>query len=423
MESYYLTLISNDSLDFYPLNRPTNFINVLDSPLKVPSNYECALVEISFVNSFSIQENQSRFDIFDFLAVEKPPEPKPKPNYDADLEETLPPVKRVEEGLEKEIVGGKRRKRSRDQDLHTLVKRRRVEGDVEIKQDLQKLKGRKRKNNEEEDLHRKNNEEEEDLHTLVKRRRVEGDVGTKDQHSEKPKVRKNNDVEKKYGEAYYVIFDQLDLCSPQEVVALLNKEIWENVPRLRIIKRKVFSYDENQNRIWMAFTNSFISIKLHKNILKLVGCLEPDWLPLKPTVVYLGKTKEINSFQYKGETLNFADKYKNSHWASKCEHRDFFTYAPDINKVDSILVYTNIIAPTQIGSSRANLLRFVDLPPSTKENKARESIDLGGNFFYRKVLFQSISQIQIVIRTIDAKPVQLSSFVRLTLHFRPRNSS
>ena len=377
MESYYLTLISNDSLDFYPLNRPTNFINVLDSPLKVPSNYECALVEISFVNSFSIQENQSRFDIFDFLAVEKPPDPKPKPNYDADLEETSPPVKRLEEGLEKETVGGKRRKRSRDQDLHTLVKRR----------------------------------------------RVEGDVGTKDQHSEKPKVRKNNDVEKKYGEAYYVIFDQLDLCSPQEVVALLNKEIWENVPRLRITKRKVFSYDENQNRIWMAFTNSFISIKLHKNILKLVGCLEPDWQPLKPTVVYLGKTKEINSFQYKGETLNFADKYKNSHWASKCEHRDFFTYAPDINKVDSILVYTNIIAPTQIGSSRANLLRFVDLPPSTKENKARESIDLGGNFFYRKVLFQSISQIQIVIRTIDAKPVQLSSFVRLTLHFRPRNSS
>ena len=220
-----------------------------------------------------------------------------------------------------------------------------------------------------------------------------------------------------------MIFDQLDLCSPQEVVALLNKEIWENVPRLRITKRKVFSYDENQNRIWMAFTNSFISIKLHKNILKLVGCLEPDWQPLKPTVVYLGKTKEINSFQYKGETLNFADKYKNSHWASKCEHRNFFTYAPDINKVDSILVYTNIIAPTQIGSSRANLLRFVDLPPSTKENKARESIDLGGNFFYRKVLFQSISQIQIVIRTIDAKPVQLSSFVRLTLHFRPRNSS
>ena len=377
MESYYLTLISNDSLDFYPLNRPTNFINVLDSPLKVPSNYECALVEISFVNSFSIQENQSRFDIFDFLAVEKPPDPKPKPNYDADLEETSPPVKRLEEGLEKETVGGKRRKRSRDQDLHTLVKRR----------------------------------------------RVEGDVGTKDQHSEKPKVRKNNDVEKKYGEAYYVIFDQLDLCSPQEVVALLNKEIWENVPRLRITKRKVFSYDENQNRIWMAFTNSFISIKLHKNILKLVGCLEPDWQPLKPTVVYLGKTKEINSFQYKGETLNFADKYKNSHWASKCEHRDFFTYAPDINKVDSILVYTNIIAPTQIGSSRANLLRFVDLPPSIKENKARESIDLGGNFFYRKVLFQSISQIQIVIRTIDAKPVQLSSFVRLTLHFRPRNSS
>ena len=198
MESYYLTLISNDSLDFYPLNRPTNFINVLDSPLKVPSNYECALVEISFVNSFSIQENQSRFDIFDFLAVEKPPDPKPKPNYDADLEETSPPVKRLEEGLEKETVGGKRRKRSRDQDLHTLVKRRRVEGDVEIKQDLQKLKGRKRKNN-----------EEEDLHTLVKRRRVEGVVqtkqdlekkkGTKDQHSEKPKVRKNNeeDVEKK----------------------------------------------------------------------------------------------------------------------------------------------------------------------------------------------------------------------------------
>ena len=50
--SFYVTLPSNSSMEFYPDNVITNFTTQLKIPIKFDVPYEVALVEISFNQSW-----------------------------------------------------------------------------------------------------------------------------------------------------------------------------------------------------------------------------------------------------------------------------------------------------------------------------------------------------------------------------------
>jgi len=52
--SFYITLPSNASMDLFPHNRLTNFRTQLPIPLKFDIPYEVALVEMIFIQSWTI---------------------------------------------------------------------------------------------------------------------------------------------------------------------------------------------------------------------------------------------------------------------------------------------------------------------------------------------------------------------------------
>jgi len=294
-------------MNFYPNNIPNDFINRLDQPIQLPdTKYEIALCELSYISGFEVDEHESSFECFDFLAKYESPEE----NYE-----------------------------------------------------------------------------------------------------DPPKT-------EFYGKLSKVNLGKLSISNAEELVSILNEQVWKKVKRLKSLKRQIFSYDINQNRIWLNFEDTdYISIKLHSNILKLVGCV------LNPTpmeVVYLGKGKRPFGYQYKGVLRKFGKAYRNVTWKSTCTSRDFFKYKPSINNVDTLLVYSNIIHPSQIGSGRANLLRFVDIPEEKKKNSSnsRITLKLGGNFFYMPLSLREISDIQIQIRDNNNLPVKFTDYVRISLHIR-----
>ena len=334
MESFYLTLISDDSLNFFPDNCPNSFINRLDETIHLSESvYEMALCEMSYIAGFKNNEHNASFQCFDFLADYRLPQNK---------------------------------------------KRKRNLSDV-------------------------------DDEILTKKRKRNLSIGDNIQKYGPPQ---------KYGKMTTIHLNELSISSPSELVTILNEQVWLQVSRLKQRKKQIFSYDIVQNRIWLNFNNDedYISLKLHSNILELVGCMKD---PKPSQVIYVGRDKRKQGYMYKNRHRYFGPAYADVRWESTCRARDFFMYEPQINNVDAFLIYTNLIYPCQIGSGRANLLRFVDVPSKNKERK-RISINLGGIFFYKKLCIRDISDIQIQIKDIKNQPVKFNSYVRIVVHIRPQ---
>ena len=347
MESFYLTLISNDSLNFFPDNVPNSFINRLDEPIHLSdSNYEMALCEMSYIAGFKNNEYNASFDCFDFLADYRAPQDNG--NKEKEIQDNV--------NKEKEIQSKKKRKRNLSE-VNEIV-------------------------------------------------------------SKKKKFDLINPEPKKYGKLTTIHLRQLSISSPTELASILNEQVWLQVPRFKFIKKEIFSYDQVQKRIWLNFENDidYITIKLHSNVLRLIGCMN---YPKPSQAVILGRDKRAYGYLYEGKHRYFGPAYVNMVMKSTCKARDFFRYEPKINNVDAFLIYTNLIKPCQIGSGRANLLRFVDVPPKNEKSQ-RISINLGGNFFYKKIYLRDICDIQIKINDIRNNPVKFNSYVRIVVHIRPR---
>ena len=83
--SEYVDLISTASMDLYPSNHGSSFINKLVVPQHLPENTYVSLEEISYVSAFyNISKKRNSITIFDFL-YEHPPNkglnPNPYPIY------------------------------------------------------------------------------------------------------------------------------------------------------------------------------------------------------------------------------------------------------------------------------------------------------------------------------------------------------
>ena len=71
-ESFYLTLLSDASMDHYPKNTPSNFTNKLIRTVDLPEDMEVALVEMSYVKTFNnVTIAKGSLQVFDFLYRQK----------------------------------------------------------------------------------------------------------------------------------------------------------------------------------------------------------------------------------------------------------------------------------------------------------------------------------------------------------------
>ena len=68
-DHYFLFLSCKDCLDIFPENKPSNFRIQLPTPLHLGSNWECALVDISFWPEFSTTKPTELFINTDIVNV------------------------------------------------------------------------------------------------------------------------------------------------------------------------------------------------------------------------------------------------------------------------------------------------------------------------------------------------------------------
>ena len=61
--SFYVTLPSNSSMDLYPSNTISQFTVALKEPIRLDSNYEVALVEMTYKHSWSLQVGKLYIDL------------------------------------------------------------------------------------------------------------------------------------------------------------------------------------------------------------------------------------------------------------------------------------------------------------------------------------------------------------------------
>ena len=61
--SFYVTLPSNSSMDLYPNNTISQFTVALKEPIRLNSNYEIALVEMTYKHSWSLQVGKLYIDL------------------------------------------------------------------------------------------------------------------------------------------------------------------------------------------------------------------------------------------------------------------------------------------------------------------------------------------------------------------------
>ena len=70
MRDFYVTLLSNASVDIYPNNSPSNFTNRLGVTLELEPEMEVGLAEVSYVNAFENVSSEPKFQVFDFFWTE-----------------------------------------------------------------------------------------------------------------------------------------------------------------------------------------------------------------------------------------------------------------------------------------------------------------------------------------------------------------
>ena len=151
---------------------------------------------------------------------------------------------------------------------------------------------------------------------------------------------------------------------PDSISAYINVSIWSKVERLRGVN--IVVYDAILKRFWFRFEKDrYFTLILIKKMVLILGVTDQKQIP--DDEVILGKTKNKESFEYKGTTRHFSD---HTQYISSTNYTDIFQYPPAIDKIDCFFVHTDCITDQITGSEKTSLLRVVTLKgePNTRAN-------------------------------------------------------
>lgn len=215
-------------------------------------------------------------------------------------------------------------------------------------------------------------------------------------------------VDLKIGHA--IINNSEDLCTH------LNSIIWSTIDRFKEERREFFTYGKNR-RIWVNFDqDTYITIILNSALLLAIGACQKD---KSKDVIIVGKTKPADSYQYNGQTRVFKDTRV---LRSSAETRDYMRYVPDIGLSDEVIIYTDLVRSSHVGSSMANVLKFSILTRRMSKDNVdeRRVIDWGSDRTYQDLICKDIYQVRFDIRSVHNEEVRLKDYVRLLIHIREK---
>ena len=218
-----------------------------------------------------------------------------------------------------------------------------------------------------------------------------------------------------YGKLYSIPINNPELPTGASLATLLNKLIWEKVKRLKEGKVQIFTFDHQMNRLWVTFSpNAYITLQLHAGLVSLCGVETHHARPEE--VVTLGRSKNPDYFIYKDGTKRTFDRSARQRYRSVVERCDYFLYPPNLLKIESFILYSNLGVDQTVANTRSSLLRFVNLP--VEPTTGRVTKDFGNSLHYIPLKGDVISEIRISLKDLNGNSLPLSSYTRVCLHIK-----
>ena len=100
-----------------------------------------------------------------------------------------------------------------------------------------------------------------------------------------------------YGKKFLVKLGHIDVANGNQLVALINGEIWKVMPRVKRQKASLFSYNKDQNCIYLEFPEKkyYYTIVLNYKTLELLGMLQHA---TKGEFFVVGRSKPEASYEF-----------------------------------------------------------------------------------------------------------------------------
>ena len=218
-----------------------------------------------------------------------------------------------------------------------------------------------------------------------------------------------------YGKLYKVSLGNPELPTGESLATLLNKLLWAKVKRMKEAQVKIFTFDAVMNRLWVTFPqNSFITLQLHAGLVSLCGVEARHAKSFE--AVTLGKSKNPDGYVYKDGSKRLFHADAHQRYVSVVERRDYFLYPPNLLKVDSFILYSNLGVDQSVANTRSSLLRFVNLPAEATTKRVTK--DFGNSLHYIPLRADVISEIKIGLKDLNGNPLPLSAYTRVCLHVK-----
>lgn len=295
-ESFYVTLLSDASMDYHPQNTPSNFINKLARTIDLPENMEVGLAEMSYIKSFdNVYIQKGSLQVFDFLY-------------------------RYKNGYWGEMF------------------------DCDIP------------------------------------------------------------------EGYY--------SSASTFADQLNKSISRAVPRIREFHKKIFEYNGVTRKFSYDLRDPYLTIRIKGDLLRLLGAGRGNFS--LDQALYIGAEKKdkysywsVKSGEEKLRRFKSTETWKGSALSGEMK------FGPQMQEVDSFIVYCSIIEQQIVGDTSSEMLRWLPI----KGEDGKRQVERFNKTHYVDVRHRHIPSIQISIKNIFDDFIKFQSgVVQIKLHFRKKKA-
>ena len=216
-----------------------------------------------------------------------------------------------------------------------------------------------------------------------------------------------------YGQWTKCTLSRSNFSSPDDLCTYLNMQCMDMCKRLRKEQAYIFKYKKEQDRIWVEFrATDFVTILVSGGLLPLLGCVDKDQ---KQDYLCIGRNKRELFFYKDGKKYEFGPKCR-QRFQSKATKANFFLERPSLATFNEFAVYLDVILPTYVSNTSANILRFVPFPDSDKDKKY--VVQSFNPPIYIPLKSSYISEILVELRTLSGSIPSFSNPVKLLLHIK-----
>ena len=216
-----------------------------------------------------------------------------------------------------------------------------------------------------------------------------------------------------FGKWYHLSLKKAAINSPWDLVYMLNSFIWSEVSHLKEKNREIFLYKEG--KIWLNFEkDDFILIIIKGALLVLLGADDQD---SPQHAVIAGKSKEKLSYIWSDGTERKFSSDCQQRLESCVETTDFFEFTPKLPVYDQFLCLSNLASETPVANYLVKLLRWITIDPSTAAKRTTISFP---ERIYIPLNEDNIQSIEIHLKSLDNKFLDIEGVTRCTLHIREK---